>query len=97
MAIGSILSSCSTASAYKRNISYSFPEEVRLVVDEMTLQKKVRKRAGHDEEVTATGNDLFEMIVKERKLELAFEGQRYWDLIRWGKAQEELSDWLPIR
>lgn len=54
--------------------------------------EKVRERAGHDEEVTATGNDLFEMIVKERQLELAFEGQRYWDLIRWGKAQEELSD-----
>ncbi len=54
--------------------------------------EKVRARAGFDDEVTATGNALFEMIVKERQLELAFEGQRYWDLIRWGKAQEELGD-----
>jgi tetratricopeptide (TPR) repeat protein len=54
--------------------------------------EKVRHRAGFTEEVTETGNALFERIVKERQLELAFEGQRYWDLVRWGKAQAELSN-----
>lgn len=53
--------------------------------------QKVRNRAGFTTTVSATGDALFEMIVKERQLELAFEGSRYWDLIRWGKATSELA------
>lgn len=30
----------------------------------------------------------------ERKLELALEGQRFYDLIRWGIAEQELNDYL---
>lgn len=30
----------------------------------------------------------------ERKLELALEGQRFYDLIRWGVAEEELNEYL---
>lgn len=30
----------------------------------------------------------------ERKLELALEGQRFYDLIRWGIAEEELNAYL---
>lgn len=41
--------------------------------------------------VTATGNALFQAIVTERQLELAFEGFRYQDLVRWGLAQQELG------
>lgn len=37
-----------------------------------------------------TGNALFEALVKERRLELAMEGQRYFDLIRWGLADDVL-------
>ncbi len=53
---------------------------------------KVRNRA----ELAALPLDinqtaLREAIMKERQLELAFEGSRYWDLIRWGKAEQELS------
>ncbi|MFB9053581.1 RagB/SusD family nutrient uptake outer membrane protein [Formosa undariae] len=51
---------------------------------------KVRSRANLTD-VTATGTALFDAIVKERELELAFEGQRFWDLIRWGLAETELS------
>ncbi len=51
---------------------------------------KVRLRAGLAD-VTATGDALFTAIVKERQLELAFEGQRFWDLVRWGLAESELS------
>jgi hypothetical protein len=32
-----------------------------------------------------------EIIHRERSIELAFEGQRYWDLRRWKKAIEELN------
>ncbi|SFE13068.1 RagB/SusD family nutrient uptake outer membrane protein [Thermophagus xiamenensis] len=35
--------------------------------------------------------ELREAIKKERQLELAFEGSRYWDLIRWGDAAEVLG------
>lgn len=55
-----------------------------------TELNKVRDRAGLSD-ITATGNDLFEAIVIERQLELAFEGVRYPDLIRWGKAAQELA------
>lgn len=55
-----------------------------------TELKKVRLRAGLAE-VTASGTALFDAIVKERQLELAFEGVRYIDLIRWGKAAQELG------
>jgi starch-binding outer membrane protein, SusD/RagB family len=33
-----------------------------------------------------SGSDLFNALVKERRLELAMEGQRYFDLVRWGLA-----------
>lgn len=54
---------------------------------------KVRKRAGlADVSSTLAGTNLFDAIVKEKFLELAFEGQRFWDLVRWGKASAELSN-----
>ncbi|SMD37365.1 Starch-binding associating with outer membrane [Reichenbachiella faecimaris] len=51
---------------------------------------EVRDRVGLPD-VTVTGNALFNAIVKERQLELAFEGHRYFDLIRWGLADQELG------
>ncbi len=54
---------------------------------------KVRMRAGLDD-VTAGGDALMEAIMNERFLELAFEGHRYLDLIRWGKAAEEIPGFV---
>ncbi len=34
---------------------------------------------------------LWEILKRERRVELAWEGLRYWDLIRWGEAVEELN------
>lgn len=52
----------------------------------------VRQREGTDlPEVSATGSDLFDAIVLERQLELAFEGFRFIDLVRWGLADQELG------
>jgi len=42
-------------------------------------------------DVSATGTALFDAIVRERQLELAFEGVRYTDLVRWGLATQELG------
>jgi len=58
------------------------------------LIKEVRERAGFDDHSAwenLTGDNLFEFIVNERSLELAFEGHRFGDLVRWGKAATELS------
>ncbi|MGJ8760789.1 MAG: RagB/SusD family nutrient uptake outer membrane protein [Polaribacter sp.] len=53
---------------------------------------KVRNRAGLSNiNSNTSGTDLFDAIVNEKFLELAHEGQRFWDLVRWGKAATELS------
>lgn len=52
---------------------------------------KVRSRAGLTN-VSAAGDALFNAIVLERQLELALEGHRYLDLIRWGMAGSVLPN-----
>lgn len=63
----------------------------------------VRERAGLDgvvqswtnysnnPEKFATKEGMRSIIQQERSIELAFEGERYWDLRRWKLAQEELN------
>lgn len=41
--------------------------------------------------ITPTGTALFNAIVTERQLELAFEGVRFQDLVRWGLGVQELG------
>ena len=55
-----------------------------------TYLNEVRTRAGLPD-VSAGGADLFEAIKKERQLELNLEGDRYFDLVRWGDAEKELG------
>lgn len=55
----------------------------------LTELNKVRDRARLDE--VPLSADVFAAIVKERQLELALEGSRYWDLVRWNLAQQELG------
>ena len=52
---------------------------------------KVRERAGLDELPEMGKDALREAIKNERQLELAFEGSRFWDLVRWGDAADVLS------
>ncbi|MGB8190802.1 MAG: RagB/SusD family nutrient uptake outer membrane protein [Chitinophagaceae bacterium] len=51
---------------------------------------QVRQRSGLTD-ISATGAALFTAIVQERQLELAFEGFRFPDLVRWGLAAQELG------
>jgi starch-binding outer membrane protein, SusD/RagB family len=50
----------------------------------------VRQRSGLPD-ISTSGTALFSSIVLERQLELAFEGVRYPDLVRWGLAAQELG------
>lgn len=55
--------------------------------DALWAVNQLRKRAGMPE-YDAISRDL---VRKERKVELAFEANRYWDLRRWRIAKDELS------
>lgn len=56
--------------------------------------QQVRNRASADlPAVTASDKDSFRKAVKhERRIELAFEDHRYWDLLRWKDAMEVLNN-----
>ncbi len=58
--------------------------------DEVTarnLINQVRARVSLDP-ISSSGQDLFDDLVLERRLELAFDAVRYWDLLRWGLADQ---------
>jgi starch-binding outer membrane protein, SusD/RagB family len=52
--------------------------------------KEVRDRVDMPE-ITSSGNQLIEDIWHERRLELAGEGHRFFDLVRTGKAAEQIE------
>jgi len=52
--------------------------------------REIRQRVGLPY-TNLSGESLFRKIRKERKIELALEGHRYWDLRRWKLAHTELN------
>lgn len=57
---------------------------------------QVRKRAFGDElhNITATGTSLTQAIWEERRLELAMEGDRFFDLVRTGQAATKITGFV---
>lgn len=55
--------------------------------------RAIRERAGLPY-ADKTGDNLWKAIVQERKVELAFEGLRYWDLRRWKTAAKTYPEGL---
>lgn len=53
----------------------------------LTPVNNIRTRAG----IATLGSVDLKAVQQERRVELAFEGHRYWDLCRWRIAQDELS------
>ena len=62
-----------------------------------TYLNRVRERAfgTSANNITATGDVLYENILQERRVELVGEGHRFFDLVRTGKAEQEIDDFVP--
>jgi len=49
---------------------------------------QIRNRVGHVDVIASNQSDLRERIVNERAIEFVYEGQRWYDVIRWKKGVE---------
>ena len=68
--------------------------ELGLDGDARSYIEPIRTRAGLKQNLdlgTYSGTDLMNRIRNERKIELAFEDHRYWDVRRWRTAEVDLS------
>jgi hypothetical protein len=61
------------------------------VADAATLVNQVRARVSLAPTTAANQSDMTLAIEKERRLELAFEGQRWYDLLRTGRALDVMN------
>lgn len=64
--------------------------DLNLSINELRLRTSVNLPALTNTFVTSNGLNMREEIRRERRVELALEGFRYWDLIRWKTAEIEL-------
>ena len=85
-----------------RIIYMRYAEVLLIYAEAMAMQDKlpealdalnqVRRRAGFTKDLTAaTQTEFMKLLRHERKIELAFEGHRFWDLRRWGLASTVLN------
>ena len=66
----------------------NYAEAALMLGDESTAREYItmtyQKHGGFSNEITATGEDLWNTYKRERNVELTLEGDRYWSLLRWG-------------
>ena len=54
----------------------------------LDLVNKIRERAGLEVKTMTSVSDVFYLLLEERRKEFAFEGKRWYDLVRTGKVKE---------
>jgi starch-binding outer membrane protein, SusD/RagB family len=66
------------------------------VVKAQAYLNQVRERAFGDNlhNIVATGTALTQAIWEERRLELAMEGHRFFDLVRTGQAKDKINGFV---
>jgi hypothetical protein len=64
--------------------------------DALLYLNKIRERAGMPDETATGAADLLTKIQHERRIELCFEGHRYFDIRRWGMAEIGSKNGLGI-
>jgi len=63
----------------------------------LTELNKIRARAGLGDSMATSQAEVRQAIADERRLELAFEGQRWFDLVRTGTVDQELGETVDSR
>ena len=53
------------------------------------MRRRVFGDNNHD--ITSTGNTFYQAVLDERRLELAMEGDRFFDLVRTGSAATKIT------
>ena len=66
--------------------------ELNRLDDAADKLNEVRERAGFAEASFSGKAELMKELRRERAVELAFEGHRFWDLRRWGLAKQTLNN-----
>jgi hypothetical protein len=70
--------------------------ELGQTANALTYLNLIRTRAGMPAVTSGGGADLIAKIQQERRIELCFEGHRFFDLRRWGLAESGNQDALGI-
>ena len=65
-------------------------------VEALKYLNLIRQRVNMPNIASSGGTDLIQKIHQERRIELCFEGHRFFDLRRWGKAEDGAGDALGI-
>lgn len=79
--------------SYLEALNESAPEDIDQDILNLTIND-IRTRVklpGYTIEELSTQEAIRKAVRKERRIELAFEGFRYFDVLRWGIAEQELN------